>query len=107
MSTPTNPSSERLPEPAGKQGSSTPSDPDEIPWTISPAMRAAQAAFLRDLPRLLKERPGQWVAYLGDKCLGFAKTKTELYQRYLAQGYEEFFVDCIEPYVEVDYISAL
>ena len=31
-------------------------------------------AFERDLPQLWEERPGQWVAYQGERCLGFAKS---------------------------------
>jgi hypothetical protein len=109
MDTPIPPPSERLLEPASAPAVPPVNDPDpihDIPWSVSPEMRAAHKAFERDLPQLLRERPGQWVAYLGDKPLGFAKTKEELYQRYLSQGYEEFFVRCIEPYPEFDYISA-
>ncbi len=67
----------------------------EIPRAIS----SAQAAFRRDLPKLLTERQGEWVAYSGDRCLGFGPTKTELYQDCLAQGFRrgEFLVELIEP----------
>jgi hypothetical protein len=59
-----------------------------------PAERSALAlegeqAFARDLPGLLKERPGQWVAYHGAKQLGFARTSTELYEKCLAEGIPE------------------
>jgi hypothetical protein len=69
-------------------------------------MREAEAAFKRDLPRLLQERPGQWVAYYGDKLIGFAKDSRELWQRCESLGYEEIFVCCIEPYPESDFIPA-
>jgi hypothetical protein len=61
----------------------------------------ALRTFERDLPRLWSERPGQWVAYQGDRLLGFAAHKHELYQRYFEQGLEraEFVVFCIEPQV--------
>ena len=56
-------------------------------------------AFERDLPQLWEERPGQWVAYQGERRLGFATQQHELYQRCFEQGLtrEEFVVFCIEP----------
>jgi len=62
------------------------------------AQQALQA-FERALPVLWAERPGQWVAYRGDKQLGFAPHKHELYQQCLNQGLvlDEFVVFCIEP----------
>lgn len=67
----------------------------------------SQEAFRRELPRLLQERPGQWVAYSGDRQLGFGRTKTELYQECLRRAYdpEQFVVDLIEPEPVCDYIS--
>jgi hypothetical protein len=43
-------------------------------------------AFYRDLPQLLQERPGQWVAYSGNRQLGFAATSTELYRECIRRG---------------------
>jgi hypothetical protein len=106
VSTPVHPSSERLPEPARADAAGPPSD-DDIPWSIPPAIREAQKAFQRDLPQLLRERPGQWVAYHGDKPIGFAATKTALCQECEGRGYEEYLVRCIEPYPDFDSISAL
>ncbi len=59
----------------------------------------ALCTFMRELPRLWTERPGQWVAYQGDKQLGFAPYKHELYQQCFQRGLrgEEFVVFCIEP----------
>lgn len=59
----------------------------------------ALQAFLRDLPGLYAQRPGQWVAYQGDRQVGFAGQKHTLYQQCLGQGLqlEEFVVFCIEP----------
>jgi len=56
-------------------------------------------AFERDLPKLLQERPGQWVVYRGSQQLGFAATPEELYQRCFQQGMRdgEFLTFCIEP----------
>ena len=61
----------------------------------------ALRSFERDLPRLWSERPGQWVAYEGDRLLGFSARKHELYQRCLEQGLEraEFVIFCIEPQI--------
>jgi hypothetical protein len=44
----------------------------------------AVLAFRRDLPRLLEQHSRQWVAYCGDRQMGFAATKTKLYQQLLA-----------------------
>jgi hypothetical protein len=59
----------------------------------------ALQAFLRDLPYLHAQRPGQWVAYQGDRQLGFADQKQLLFQRCLDQGLfrNEIVVFCIEP----------
>jgi hypothetical protein len=59
----------------------------------------ALKAFERDLPQLWEERPGQWVAYQGERQLGFAVQKHVLYQRCFDQGLtrEEFVIFCIEP----------
>ncbi len=59
----------------------------------------ALATFRRDLPRLLEERPGQWVAYHGDQLVGFAKTDLELYQECERRGYRgrDYVIYCIEP----------
>lgn len=59
----------------------------------------ALRAFQRDLPELWIKRPGEWVAYQGDRLLGFAAQKHELYQQCFQQGLErqEFVVFCIEP----------
>lgn len=66
---------------------------------VPPLVAQAQEAFRRDLTQLLQERPGQWVVYTGPRQLGFAKTKTELYQECLRRGMQpdEFLVCCIEP----------
>lgn len=59
----------------------------------------ALQAFQRDLPHLYSQRPGQWVAYQGDRLIGFDDKKHLLYHHCLAQGLqqEEFVVFCIEP----------
>ncbi len=46
----------------------------------------AESAFQKDLPRLLAERAGQWVAYHGPQLLGFARTDLELYRQCRARN---------------------
>lgn len=59
----------------------------------------ALLAFQRDLPQLYAQRPRQWVAYQGERLLGFADQKHLLYQQCFDEGLqrEEFVVFCIEP----------
>jgi hypothetical protein len=61
----------------------------------------ALRSFDQDLPRLWEERRGQWVAYQGERLLGFAKQKHELYHQCFARGLtrEDFLIFCIEPIV--------
>jgi hypothetical protein len=76
----------------------TPTNPSQA--TEKPSLgRLARETFRRDLPRLLKERPGQWVAYHGDQLVGLAKTDLELYQLCIQRGYrgQDYTVRCIEP----------
>jgi hypothetical protein len=71
----------------------------QMPFTIPPLIQLAQETFEHDLAELLKEREGQWVAYHGDRQLGFGKSKTELYRECLRRGLpdDEFVVYGIEP----------
>lgn len=59
----------------------------------------AELAFRRDLPALLKERPGEWVAYHGDRRIGIARTDLELYKECARLGLpdDECIVSPIEP----------
>jgi hypothetical protein len=61
--------------------------------------RHALRAFERDLPQLWTDRPGEWVAYHGEKQLGFARHKHDLYRECFRQGWQrdEFVIFCIEP----------
>jgi hypothetical protein len=72
-----------------------------------PVILRAQEAFFRDLPELLKERRGQWVAYHGDRQIGFGRTQHALWRECLQQGYHEFLIRRIWPYPETDFISTL
>ena len=59
----------------------------------------AWETYHRDLPRLLDERPGQWVAYHGDRLVGFAESDLPLYQECLRRGFRwsDFLVGPVEP----------
>ncbi len=89
-------------------GSQSPlgSDP-YIRATTPPEILEAQETFFRDLPQLLQERPGQWVAYYGKRRLGFGKTSRALHAECVRQGYPAAMIRRIYPYPETDYISAL
>jgi hypothetical protein len=58
----------------------------------------ALQGFLRELSELYGIRPGQWVAYQGNRQVGFAAQKHTLYRQCFDQGLprEEFVVFCIE-----------
>jgi hypothetical protein len=79
---------------------------EEILSLIHPRIREALATFERDLPQLLQDRYGQWVAYHGVNRLGFGNDKTELYQRLRDQGYDdrELLVTYVEPQGTVEYL---
>jgi hypothetical protein len=51
-------------------------------------------AFYRNLPELLKQHDGKWVAYHGDEWVGAGRTETELFQKCLERGFkdDEFIV---------------
>ncbi len=103
------PTPSRPDEPPAQTGETTPSAgpvvPDFEPVRIPPAILEAQAAFERDLPRLLKERPGQWVAYRPEGPVVFAADKTTLVRECQRLGYREFLTRKIIPYPETDFIA--
>ena len=84
------------------------SDP-EIRASTPPIILEAQAAFFADLPEMLRERYGQWVAYHGKHRIGFGKDDWALEEECLRQGYNEneLLIYLVYPYPETDYISAL
>ena len=49
----------------------------------------SQAAFYRDLPGLLHEHCGEWVAYHGEERVGFAPTRVQLYEECFRRGFQE------------------
>jgi hypothetical protein len=86
------PTGKTIPSPSGS------APPDGHPGS-GDLGRQALLAFWRDLPRLLQEHPRQWVAYHGERQLGFASTRAELWAECLRQGLqpEEFLIRSIEP----------
>ena len=78
---------------------------DDIP----PLIERSQDVFRRDLPRLLREHPRQWVAYHGDERVAVGPSKRQLYQKCLRRGLRvgEFVVRSIEPEVprEVEHFN--
>jgi hypothetical protein len=94
---PPEPTSPPVSTPDGSQGAASPPPTDAGIRASPPVILEAEAAFLRDLPQLLTERQGQWVAYEGAKRLGFGNTKSALVHDCWRQGYAEFFIRRIQP----------
>ena len=59
----------------------------------------SQKAFYRDLPQLLRQYPGQWVAYYRSFCVKVGKKQELVYQYCLDQSFDEedFIVLYVEP----------
>src|SRR3954454_1707032 len=66
---------------------------------LPPRIAEALQAFRTQLPQLLREAPGQWVAYQGSERIDIAPTKAALYQLCLGRGLRrgDFLVRSIEP----------
>ena len=66
---------------------------------IPPMIESAQKAFESDLNDLLKTHYRQWVAYHGDKRIGFARSQAVLFAQCIRGGLkeDEFVVRSIEP----------
>ena len=58
----------------------------------------SQNAYYRDLPQLLRQYPGQWVAYYQSECVKVGKKQELVYQYCVDRGFdqEEFIVLCVE-----------
>ena len=56
---------------------------------IAPEILEAKEAFERDLPELLLEHDGQWVAYYRSQRIGFGSSMPGLYQQCFQQGYRD------------------
>ena len=71
---------------------------EQVPPEIPPGITRSVAAFRRDLPELLNEHAGEWVAYHHEDCVGFGGSKTQLYKECLSHfGRGEFIVEFVEP----------
>jgi Family of unknown function (DUF5678) len=59
----------------------------------------AWEAFQREAPLLIPEHAGEWVAYHGEKRVGFARTRAEVWQACLDKGLPEgeFWVFNVQP----------
>jgi hypothetical protein len=84
--------------PPSEQPIETPDADDAEPLPVHPLLTQGEDAFYRDLPELLKTHDHQWVAYSGDRRLGFARREADLYERCVRQGYKlgEFAVMAID-----------
>jgi len=70
---------------------------------VSPLIPQAQVRHRRDLPALLKEYPGKWVAYFGTERLGIGESERELTEKCMQRGLKdnEFLVRAIAPQSEL------
>lgn len=65
-----------------------------IPRTWPDNFKKSLTPFERDLTSTINDHYNEWVAYANGERIGFSKSKTELFQRCLKDGYkrEEFIV---------------
>ncbi len=71
---------------------------DLTKFNIPPLIARGNLQYKRDLPRLLEQHRGQWVAYSGLECLGIAKDFRKLYKIAERKGLkiDEFVIREIE-----------
>jgi hypothetical protein len=64
-----------------------------------PQLSCCYEVFLRDLPGLLSDHAGQWVAYAANRQIGIHASKRSLYRQCIAAGHSdgEFLICGIEP----------
>lgn len=69
---------------------------------LTALLEQSEQAFLRELPTLLRDRQGEWVAYHGVERVAVERTKAEVYGACRRHGLrdEEFLVRCIEEPLE-------
>lgn len=74
---------------------------------VAPGIMRARAAFLRDLPELLKNsKYDRWcAAYSGDERIALSPSKKEVVQECLNRGLreDEYFFGMVVPYDDEDY----
>lgn len=66
------------------------------------SLQESEDAFVRELPSLLRDHEGKWIAYHGFRRVTVAGTKAEAYAECYRQGLcdDDFLVRCIEPPLE-------
>ncbi len=66
---------------------------------VPPLIEAEQAAFRRDLPRLLDSHHGEWVAYYRGELFDSGPSMVDLYLKCLGRGIpaDEFVVRHVDP----------
>jgi hypothetical protein len=71
---------------------------------VDPMIKRGQAAFRVELPALLKTHYRLWVAYHGDRRLGFGHSSVKLLHEWLNRGIpnEELLVRCVQPDMPYD-----
>jgi hypothetical protein len=71
---------------------------------VPPQIQGGLEAFRRDLPELLEQHKGQFVAYSGDRRLGINRSQRKLVRLCLSQGLSvhEFVVPGIAPEIPDD-----
>ncbi len=87
-----------------------PEDGAEVP----PGIRRSKAAFLRDLPELLRDRRrrGKWVGYHGEQCIAIHQDKVEVIRALKRQAIpaSQYYIDRIQEHepepVEIEPSSA-
>jgi hypothetical protein len=72
---------------------------DLVAFGVSPSIAKAQIQFRHDLPILMKEHPGKFVAYSGNQRLGIADSEIEASTHCFEIGLkdDEFLVEAIIP----------
>jgi hypothetical protein len=60
--------------------------PSQLPTETPSLIQRALDAHGRDLAELIKSHSQQWVAYHGDRGLGFGRSKMQLIREYLSKG---------------------
>jgi hypothetical protein len=79
-------------------------------FDVPEGIRRSHAAFIRDLPELLKDETlrGKWVMYQGDERVGIAPSEEPLIQESVRRGLmrDEYDIFVIEEAEEVDFPSA-
>jgi len=87
----------------------TTTNDDDLLEPLRPDVARSQAAFRKDLPRLLERRYRHWVAIRDGKLIKFARTRQKLERKLERQSIrpDEVIVRCIIPDVPADQVEHL